>query len=182
MGIKFNLEEAISILAKTPDVLSGQLTGLSENWLERNEGGKTWNPKQVLGHLVFGEETDWLPRIKIILEHGTEKEFTPFDRFAQDRLFGDKSTEELLRLFTKKRKRNLEELKALNLTDFDLQKKGLHPELGEITLQQMLSAWVVHDLGHIVQVNRVLAKNYSEEIGPWEKYLTIVRSDPPKEK
>ena len=181
MSIKFNLEEAISILAKTPEVLSSQLTGFSEGWLENNEGGSSWNPKQVLGHLVFGEETDWLPRTKLILEYGTKKEFTPFDRFAQDRLFVNKSIKDLLSLFSEKRKQNLEELKRLNITNTDLQKKGRHPEFGDITLQQMLSAWVVHDLGHIAQINRVLAKNFKEEIGPWKKYLTIVRSVPPTE-
>lgn len=181
MSIAFNIDEAISILNRTPKVLSIQLSGLSEEWLRSNEGGSSWSPHQVLGHLVYGEETDWLPRTKIILEFGRKKEFEPYDRFAQDRLYVDKSTEELLDLFAIKRAQNLESLENMALSFTDLKKKGKHPELGEITLLEMLSAWVVHDFGHIVQINRTLAKNYKNEIGPWSKYLTVVRSNPAPE-
>lgn len=181
MSISFNIDEAISLLDRTPKVLSIQLSGLSDEWLRNNEGGTTWSPHQVLGHLVYGEETDWLPRTKIILEFGEQQKFQPYDRFAQDHLYSGKSTEELLSLFGEKRAENLEELKSMSLSSSELLKKGLHPEFEEITLKEMLSAWVVHDLGHIVQINRTLAKNYKEEIGPWTKYLTVVRSSPAPE-
>ena len=181
MSISFDIDEAISILESTPKVLSALLSGLSEEWLFNNEGGSTWSPHQVLGHLVYGEETDWLPRTKIILEFDATKEFDAYDRFAQERLYTDKSPEELLDLFAKKREQNLEELKGMNLSSDDLMRKGKHPEFGEITLKEMLSAWVVHDLGHMVQINRTLAKNLKEEIGPWAKYLTVVRSKPAPE-
>ncbi|XWN36792.1 MAG: DinB family protein [Balneola sp.] len=181
MSISFNIDEAISILERTPKVLSALLSGLSEEWLYNNEGGSTWSPHQVLGHLLYGEETDWLPRTKIILEFDATKEFEPYDRFAQDRLYADKSPEDLLYLFEKRRAQNLKKLKRMSLSPDDLMRKGKHPEFGEITLKEMLSAWVVHDLGHINQISRVLAKNYKEEIGPWSKYLTVVRSKPAPE-
>lgn len=181
MSIAFNIDEAISILARTPKVLETQLSGLSDKWMHSKEGTKSWSPHQVLGHLLFGEETDWLARTKIVLEFGTNKKFESFDRLAQNRLYANKSTEELLSIFAKKRDKNLEELKDMDLSPDDLYRKGAHPEFGEVTLKQMLSAWVVHDFGHIVQINRTLAKNYKEEIGPWAKYLTIVRSSPAPE-
>ncbi len=181
MSIAFDLEEAISFLGRTPKVLMTQLSGLSEKWASSNEGEKTWNSYQVLGHLVYGEDTDWIPRTKIILEYGLEKEFVPFDRFAQDQLYKDKSIDELLDLFAAKRAANLETLRSLHLTNKDLERKGNHPEFGEITLREMLAAWTVHDMGHVVQLNRILAKGYKEEIGPWKKYLTIVRSRPAPE-
>jgi len=181
MSASFDLEEAISILEKTPKALSAQLSGLPQKWLHNNEGKSSWSPHQVLGHLVFGEETDWLPRTKIILSSKSIKEFEPYDRFAQDRLYVDKSSEALLNLFAQKRKENIQELRKLEISESDLQKEGEHPEFGLVTLKEMLSAWVVHDLGHIAQINRVLAKNYTEEIGPWSKYLTIVRSNPAPE-
>lgn len=182
MSLIFDLEDAINFLERTPRVLAIQLSGLSDDLLKTNEGGDSWSPHQVLGHLVYGEETDWVPRTKIILEHGVSKEFTPFDRFAQDLKYFEKTSEELLEMFSKKRAENIETLQSLGLTKKDLLKKGRHPEFGEITLREMLSAWVVHDMGHIVQINRTLAKNYRDEIGPWKKYLTIVRSNPAPEK
>ncbi len=182
MGIAFDLKEAITFLERTPEIVKAQLWGLPDVWLQNNEGGNSWSPNQIVGHLVYGEEADWLMRTKIILAFGTKKEFEPYDRFAQDRLYSDKSIEELLSLFKERRAKNLEELKSFNLAEKDLNKKGLHPEFGEISLKTMLSAWVVHDQGHIAQIARVLAKNYTEEIGPWTKYLTIVRSKPPPEK
>lgn len=181
MSISFDIDEAISILERTPKVISVLLPGLSKEWLYNNEGDSTWSPHQILGHLVYGEETDWLPRTKIIIEFDTTKKFEPYDRFAQDRLYADKSSEELLDLFAKRRAQNLKELKGMSLSSEDLMRKGKHPEFGNITLKEMLSSWVVHDLGHITQISRVLAKNYKNEIGPWTKYLTIVRSDPPPE-
>ena len=178
MSIPFDLNEAISILEKTPKALIAQLSGLSEKWLHSNEGENSWSPIQILGHLVHGEETDWLPRAKIILSSESSKEFEPYDRFAQEKIYADKNGKELLTMFEKKRNSNIKELKKLTITEKELSLKGIHPEFGEITLKEMLSSWVVHDLGHIAQINRVMAKNYSDEIGPWKKYLTIVRSKP----
>lgn len=181
MSISFDLKEAISILERTPKVVEEQLLGFSNSWIYNTEGENTWSPHQIIGHLVYGEEADWLMRTKIILESGKEKEFEPYDRFAQDKLYSDRSIEELLSLLKERRAKNLDELRSFNLSDQDLDKEGLHPEFGEITIRTMLAAWVVHDLGHIAQLSRVLAKNYKEEIGPWKKYLTIVRSTPPPE-
>lgn len=181
MSHSFELNEAISILEKTPKVLKDQLSGLSDKWLFSNEGDQTWSPHQIVGHLVYGEDTDWLPRTKIILGSESLQKFEPYDRFAQDRLYADKGCTELLSLFEIKRTSNMKELKKLNITEKELSMTGIHPEFGEITLKEMLSAWVVHDLGHIAQISRVMAKNYTEEIGPWKKYLTIVRSKPAPE-
>lgn len=181
MSIAFSIEEAITLLGRTPGVLKGLLSGLPDTWTYNNEGGDSWSPHQVLGHLVYGEDVDWLARTKIILEMGTDQAFEPFDRLAQERLYADSSIEELLTLFEEKRNQNLEELKGFGLTEEDLLKKGTHPEFGDVQLKEMLSAWVVHDMGHIVQINRTMAKNYAEEVGPWKKYLTVVRSTPAPE-
>lgn len=181
MALSFEIEEAISFLKKTPSVLQSQLSVLPEKWVFAVEGEGSWSVHQVLGHLVYGEEADWLVRTKIILDKGTEEPFVPFDRVAQERLYSKTSLEDLLKLFNKKRMQNLSELESFNLSEKDLQKKGKHPEFGEVSLKEMLSAWVVHDLGHIVQINRIMAKQYKDEIGPWKKYLTIVRTNPAPE-
>ncbi len=181
MAIGFEIDEAITLLGRTPAVLKGLLSNLPEKWTHTNEGGSSWSPHQVLGHLVYGEDADWLARTKIILEKGTDQTFEPFDRLAQEHLYAETSLEELLTLFEEKRAQNLKELEGFGLTESDLNKKGVHPEFGEIELKQMLSAWVVHDMGHIVQINRTMAKNYVDEVGPWKKYLTVVRSSPAPE-
>ena len=172
--MQYDVSKAIEILERTPKVLSTLLSGLSEEWTENNEGENTWSPYDVIGHLVHGEEADWLVRTLIILEFEEAKTFEPFDRFAQFEKSKGKSIDQLLEEFTQLRKANLAVFKSLNISQSDLDKKGSHPGLGTITLKNMLSSWVAHDLGHIAQISRVMAKQYSSEIGPWHEYLAIM--------
>lgn len=176
--MKFDLNQAISVLEKTPNVLKQLLDNLSQEWTHKNEGVDTWSPYDVIGHLVHGEKTDWMPRLEIVLSDSEEKTFEPYDRFAQFEMSKGKSIGDLLDEFEVLRKQNLRTLKSKFLASKDLTKEGIHPELGPVTLHQMLSAWVVHDLGHIAQVSRVMAKQYKDEIGPWTQYLTIVNHTP----
>nr|WP_299344863.1 DinB family protein [Allomuricauda sp.] len=172
--MKFELNTAISVLKNTPVVVKALLKDLPEEWISQNEGPETWSPFDVVGHLIHGEKTDWIVRTRLILEQGPEITFEPFDRFAQFKNSEGKNLQTLLTEFEVLRKKNLEILNSLKLADSDLNRKGMHPELGEVTLAQLLSAWVVHDLGHIVQISRVLAKQYVDEVGPWTEYLTIL--------
>jgi hypothetical protein len=170
----FELEHATEILKRTPSALNLLLRDLPEPWLFQNEGPETWSPHDIVGHLIHGEETDWVPRAKIILEHGEARAFDPFDRFAmRDKLKG-KSTAELLDTFAHLRNQSLQELEALDLTPDLLEKRGTHPEFGVVTMKQLLSTWVVHDLGHVRQVARVMAKQYRDEVGPWKAYLPVL--------
>lgn len=172
--MKFELNNAIQILERTPEVLNSYLRELDEKWINQNEGEDTWSPYDILGHFIHGEKTDWIPRTKIILEFDESKPFEPFDRFAQFSESKAKSLEELLDEFEALRKQNLIILQEMELSDEDLEKRGIHPEFGSVTLRQLLAAWVVHDLGHIRQISRAMAKQYKDEIGPWAKYLPIV--------
>jgi hypothetical protein len=172
--INFNLKEAIEILERTPTVLISLLSGLSERWIYNNEGGESWNPFDIIGHLIHGEKKDWILRAKIILEKGEEKPFEPFDRFAQFKDSEGKTLNGLLEEFAKLRNENIDVLKKLNLDENDFNKKGIHPEFGKVTLRQLLSTWVVHDLSHIKQISRVMAKQYKSEIGPWGTYLPVI--------
>jgi hypothetical protein len=171
--MEFELENAIDILSRTPATLDTLLRSLSDPWLVGNEGPETWSPYDVIGHLIHGEETDWLPRAKIILEHGETRVFEPFDRVAMFEK-SKKSIAELLETFAELRAKNLRELQAMNLTSDLLDKRGRHPELGVVTLRQLLSTWVVHDLGHVRQVVRVMSKQYRDTVGPWRAYLSIL--------
>ena len=171
---KFNLKEAIEILERTPAVLISFLSGLSDRWIYNNEGGESWSPYDIVGHLIHGEKKDWIGRTKIILEHGEEKPFEPFDRFAQFKDSKGKTLNDLLKEFAKLRTENIEVLNKLNLNEIDFNKKGIHPGLGSVTLKQLLSTWVVHDLSHIRQISRVMAKQYKDEIGPWGRYLPVM--------
>jgi len=171
--MQFKLEDAVNLLRRTPKILECQLLGLPVDWLFNNEGKNTWSPYDIVGHLIHGEKTDWMIRIMIILE-SKDKQFRPFDRFAQlgnDKLDG---IEELLIEFTKLRNDNLRKLEKLGITQNQLSLKGIHPEFKNVTLRQLLATWVVHDLGHISQINRVLAKNYKQEVGPWINYLNVL--------
>lgn len=172
----FNLQKSIEILSKTPDTLNTLLTDLSDDWLRSNEGEHTWSPFDIVGHLIHGEKTDWIVRAKIILSGEENKTFVSFDRFAQEQESKGKTIQELLAEFSRLRKQNLETLAQLQITENDLPKKGIHPELGEVNLKQLLSTWTVHDLGHIAQISRVMAKQYSNEVGPWKAYLGILKS------
>jgi hypothetical protein len=172
--MEFKLEQAVEILQRTPATLNSLLRGLPEPWLVQNEGPDTWSPYDVIGHLIHGDGTDWIPRAKIILEHGETRAFEPFDRVAMFDESKGKSIVELLDTFAQTRAENLRELQSMNLTPDLLDKRGRHPELGVVTLKQLLSTWVVHDLGHVRQVVRVMSKQYSEAVGPWKAYLSIL--------
>lgn len=168
------LEDATLMLARTPGVLSELLSGLPQTWLNGREGPKTFSPVDVLGHLIYGEQVDWLPRIRIILDHGEARPFDPFDRGGFTRLIAGKSVGELLTLFATLRAQSLEGVFALNLQPAMLDRAGTHPALGRVTLGQLIAAWVVHDLGHLAQVERVMARQYREAVGPWREFLPIL--------
>jgi hypothetical protein len=170
----FNLKEATEILERTSTVLISLLSGLSDKWIYNNEGGESWNPFDIVGHMIHGEKKDWIQRAKIILEYGEEKPFEPFDRFVQFKDSEDKTLNDLLEEFAKLRKENIDVLNKLNLDENDFNKTGIHPDFGKVTLKQLLSTWVVHDLSHIRQISRVMAKQYKNGIGPWEKYLPVI--------
>lgn len=170
----YNFEQALQVLERTPAVLNTLLSGLSNDWVMNNEGPETFSPYDVVGHLIHGEKTDWTARTKIILELGPAKPFTPYDRFAQYEESKDKTLMQLLDEFERIRKDNIAWLKSLNLIEADLDKKGMHPKLGEVTLRNLLSTWVVHDLTHIAQITRVMAKQYKEEMGPWPEFFRIL--------
>jgi uncharacterized damage-inducible protein DinB len=171
-----HLHELIPILNKTPETIQVLLHDLPESWTHTNEGLDTWSPYDVVGHLIHGEKTDWIPRMEIILSDRDDKTFQPFDRFAQFQDSQGKTLSQLLEEFAQLRKKNLDILTQKNLTDSDLQKKGMHPALGEVTLGQLLSTWVVHDLNHLAQISRVMAHQYKKEVGPWEAYLGILHT------
>jgi hypothetical protein len=174
----FNLEHTITLLERTPSVIKDLLKDLPEAWIKVTEGTDTWSPYDVVGHLVHGEKTDWIPRIMIILSDSDQKTFQPYDRYAQFEMSKGKSLEDLMAEFESHRKQNLDQLKELALTDTELNLKGIHPSLGPVTMRNLLSAWVVHDHGHIAQISRVLAKQYATEVGPWTKYMTILKHTP----
>ncbi len=172
--MEFELHKAIAVLTRTPQVLHNLLLDLPQEWTHRNEGPDTWSPFDIVGHLIHGEQTDWLPRTRIILGDADDKTFVPFDRFAQFEQSKGKSLDALLEEFERLRNENLIQLKALNLSENDLNKQGTHPELGPVKLKELLAAWVTHDLGHIVQISRVMAKQYKDEVGPWTQYISIL--------
>jgi DinB superfamily len=170
----FVLDEAVTILGRTPTAIDALLRGLPPPWIRGTEGARTWSPYDVVGHLIHGELTDWMPRARLILEHGNTRPFVKFDRFAQFEASSGKTLESLLDEFAALRRRDLEELQSLGLTDADLDRPGLHPELGAVTLRQLLATWTAHDLDHIMQIARVLARQYSDEVGPWRAYLRVI--------
>jgi uncharacterized damage-inducible protein DinB len=169
----FNIDESLEILERTPFVLITLLNNLDEKWTSNNEGENTWSPYDVIGHLIHGEKTDWIPRMMIILGEDDNKNFVPFDRLAQFEESRGKSLAELLDEFKKRRRESLIKLKLIILNEELLEKHGIHPEFGEVTLKQLLATWVVHDLAHLCQITRVMAKQYGREIGPWIKYFSI---------
>lgn len=171
---EFNLGDAVAILGRTPASLSALLAGLPEGLVRATEGEGTWSPYDVVGHLVHGERTDWIPRARHILS-GESRPFAPFDRTAQFAESEGKSLGELLQTFTDLRGRNVAALLAMNLGESDLVRTGRHPDFGEVTLGQLLAAWVVHDLDHVAQIARTMAKVYAGAVGPWQAYLSILR-------
>ncbi len=172
--MKFDLEKSLTVLRRTPGVLRALLDRLPPEWTETNEGPETWSPYDVVGHLIHGERTDWIPRARIILEQGESRPFEPFDRFAMLRESRGKSLAELLATFAALREENLRALRSMRLTTEDLERRGRHPELGRVTLGQLLATWVAHDLGHLAQIARTMAKQYAEAVGPWAAYLPVL--------
>jgi len=172
--MQFELMQGTEILKRTPQTVSALLGNLSEPWVTQNEGPETWSPYDIIGHLIHAEETDWIPRVKMILEHGESRAFEPFDRFAMIEKSKGKTMAQLLELFRDMRSKSLAELDRMNVTDDSLSRRGKHPELGQVTLGQLLATWVVHDLGHIAQIARVMSKQYGEAVGPWQAYLPIL--------
>ncbi|HSP64098.1 MAG TPA: DinB family protein [Pyrinomonadaceae bacterium] len=171
---QFNLDDAVAILERTPASLTALLKGLPETWIRATEGKGTWSPYDVIGHLIHGERTDWIPRARHMMA-GETRPFEKFDRTAQFPESQGKSLGELLEIFADLRQENVAVLVGMNLTEADLERKGLHPELGEVTLRQLLATWVVHDLDHVAQIARTMAKAYGEATGPWTAYLSVLR-------
>lgn len=170
----FDLNDALAILERTPGTLRAWLAELPDGWLQADEGPDTFSPLEVLGHLVHGERTDWMARARIIVEVGPGRAFEPFDRFAQRRDFAGWSAGRLLDEFARLRETNLADLRALPVTEGALAREGTHPELGRVTLRELLATWVVHDLSHLAQIARVMAKRYGSDVGPWRAYLPIL--------
>lgn len=176
VAVDFDLDRSTALLARTPRLLNAWLSGLPPEWTRQNEGPDTWSPFNVVGHLIDGEEEDWMVRVRIVVSGGPNPRFAPFDRFGHLRRNEDRSLEELLDRFAELRAGNLSDLKDLGLTSTDLLRTGQHPELGTVTLAQLLATWVAHDLTHVAQVARVMAKQYRKEVGPWVAYLSVLRS------
>jgi hypothetical protein len=170
----FDLRTAVPVLARTPAVVVALLRDLPDGWTTGTEGPDTWSPFDVVGHLIHADRTDWLTRAEHILSHGDSAPFPPFDRFAQLETSRGRSLGELLDTFAAVRAESLRRLEALNLTQADLARPGLHGDLGRVTLGQLLATWVAHDLDHIVQISRVMARQYTDAVGPWRRYLRVI--------
>lgn len=169
------LEESMAVLSRTPAAFDALLRGLPEAWTMATEGSNTWSAYVVVGHLIHGEKTDWMPRLTIILEHGANLPFSPYDRLAQFRDSAGKTVVQLLDEFATLRRGNLERLRELDLQPKDLELTGMHPELGAVTVRQLIATWTAHDLGHLLQVSRVMAKRYKPDVGPWVQYLSVMQ-------
>ena len=172
---EFNLAEVIALLTRTPATLNALVRGLPATWVYGNEGEATWNPFDIVGHLVVAERSDWMPRVRIVLKHGEAQSFDPFDRFAQQRESQGKSLEQLLEEFASLRNDSLAALNSLNLQQPDLTRRGKHPALGVVTLSELLATWAVHDLTHLHQLSRVMGHQYRHLVGPWSAYLGVLQ-------
>jgi len=170
-----HLDQTISLLRRTPPALDALLRDLPEGWIFRNEGGDSWNVFDVVGHLIHGERTDWIPRAKTILELGETRAFEPFDRLAQKRESKGKLLGQLLDEFAHLRNDNLTQLRGLNLRPADFERRGRHPALGVVTLSQLLATWAAHDLTHLHQISRIMAHQYREQVGPWIDFLGVLK-------
>lgn len=175
--MEFVLSQAIEVLQRTPQVLTAMLGGLSRPWVMNNYGAETFSPFDVVGHLIHGDNADWMPRLRIILEHGESVPFEPFDRYAMYEANRGKTTNDLLSEFADVRGRRLAELAALELTPSQLELKGLHPAIGPVTARQLLATWVAHDLNHIHQIAKSMAYQYRQAVGPWRAHLGVLPSD-----
>jgi uncharacterized damage-inducible protein DinB len=174
--VNFKLSDALPVLRATPPTLRAWLGSLPDPWIRSNEGPDTWSPYDIVGHLIHGERTDWMPRLQLILSSGDSKPFTPFDRFAQFRESQGKPLDALLDTFTELRHNNLTRLESLRLQPSDFNRPGRHPELGPVTLGQLLATWVAHDLNHLGQIARVMGRQYTAAVGPWLEYLPLLRT------
>lgn len=171
----FTLPEAREMLGNTPRVLNALLGEIGPGWYTASEGPETWRPVDVVGHLIHAEETNWIPRARMIIEHGEDRVFEPFDRFGQFERFEGWPLGDLLDRFAEVRSESLRSLSEWNLDERLLNRRGRHPDFGPVTLQQLLATWTVHDLGHIRQIVRVMARRYEDAVGPWRAYLTILQ-------
>jgi hypothetical protein len=172
--MNFDVTAGVSVLERTPETLRAMLAGLPPAWIDATEGPETWSPYVIVGHLIHGERTDWIPRARIILAQGPERRFTPYDRFAQFRESRGRPLADLLDEFARLRGENLATLAGWRLTNAQLTLEGEHPEFGPVTLGQLLATWVGHDLGHVAQTARVMAKQYRDAVGPWRAYLPVM--------
>lgn len=174
--MQYSLETALPVLRRTPACLSALLSGLPEAWTRSGPGGDGWSPYDVVGHLIHGERADWMPRAKSLLAHGESRPWQPFDRLAQQAEDQTRPIEILLDEFAALRRENIDALQSLALTEDDWPRTGLHPEFGRVTLAQLLATWVAHDLSHVAQIARTMARQYADQIGPWSRYLPILES------
>jgi DinB superfamily len=173
--MEHQLRHTMSLLSCTPGALDALLRDLPDTWTLQNEGDNTWSAVDVVGHLIHGDKTDWIPRARMILQSGENQTFEPFDRDGHKRESRDRSLDQLLNEFARVRSDNLSELRALNLRPEDLERRGRHPALGVVTLSQLLATWAVHDLTHLHQISRVMAHQYQEAVGPWSRYLGVLQ-------
>jgi len=173
--VDFDLEKAIPVLERTPAVLSTLLGELPDSWTRVDEGPETWTPREVVAHLIHGERTDWIPRARIIFKQESIRRFDPFNRFAE--LKSEKPLRDLLNEFDKLRSNNVATLRGWNLKAKDLELTGEHPEFGSVTMRQLLATWVVHDLSHIAQITRTMARAYTNAVGPWTAYFRVLQRD-----
>ena len=177
LGMKFDLEDSIALLERTPRVLDALLRDLPENWTATNEGEGTWSAFDVVGHLIHGDHSDWVPRARRILDDGESRAFEPFDREGHARAMAGKTLPMLLDEFARLRAEKIAELRAMRLQDADFERRGRHPALATVTLAQLLATWVTHDLTHLHQISRVLAHQYRDSVGPWSAYLGVLHCD-----
>jgi hypothetical protein len=172
--MKFEIDQSIEVLERTPGASRALLGGLSDGWVLSNYGPDTFSPFDVVGHLIHADQTNWMTRVRVILQQGRAAPFPPFDRYAMYEASKGKSMSDLLQTFASLRAKNLDELRALNLTPKNLESPGIHPQFGPVTLKNLLATWVVHDLGHLHQIAKSMAYQYREEVGPWREYLSIL--------
>jgi len=173
--MQHDLQNTISLLTRAPAALDALLRDLPEAWTLRNEGENTWSAFDIIGHLNHGERTDWMPRARMVLQFGETQPFEAFDRQGHAREIQGKSLGQLLDEFARLRAENLAELRALNLRQEDLERRGRHPALGIVTLSQLLATWAAHDLTHLHQISRVMAHQYRAAVGPWSAYLGVLQ-------
>ena len=178
--MEFQLDQALAMLERTPSVVKSLLCDLSSEWTERDYGEKTWSAKQVLGHLIHGERTDWIARVNTILEKGDTQAFAPFDRSGHTELCNTTSLQDLMELFAKLRHDNLQTVRSLNLKAEDFDRPGKHPSLGAVTLRNLFATWAVHDLNHLAQICKAMAYQFKTSVGPWEAYLSVLAPPSPR--